>query len=123
MELNKIYEDFTRLGYKKRFIDKARLSAKQGHHREVRIKNGDDPPKQPRVRQEFTLVVPYHRRTRCLQRLSHERGIDVVFSSRDSIGRRITWNKRPRTEAGVYMIPCKQQTCEQNYVGHSQNIP
>ena len=30
-ELSRIYDDFSRLGYKNRFIDKARLSAKQGH--------------------------------------------------------------------------------------------
>ena len=122
-ELRRIHEDFGRLGYKKRFIDKARISAKQGRDHEIRIRNEAEPPRQPRERKEFTLVIPYHRRTKGLQRLGHERGIDVVFSSRDSLGSRITRKNQHRTEGGVYMLPCKQQNCDKIYVGQSQDIP
>ena len=71
-ELSRIYDDFSRLGYKKRFIDKARLSAKQGHKHELSIKKEDSRPKEPRERQQFTLVVPYHRRTKGLQSMSRD---------------------------------------------------
>ena len=122
-EIDRIYADFSRLGYHRRFIDKARTSAKDGHTHEVRIKNGDALPREPRQRQDYTLVVPFHRRTTGLRRLGHERGIDVVYSCKDSLGSRVAHGSHSHTDSGVYMIPCKQQSCEKVYVGQSQNIP
>ena len=122
-ELDRIYADFSRLGYNRKFIDKARRSANDGHKHEVRIKNGDALPRQPHQRQDFTLVVPYHRRTAGHRRLGHERGIDVVYSGKDSLGSRVAHRNHSHTNAGVYMIPCEQQSCEKIYVGQSQNIP
>ena len=43
-EIDRIYADFSRLGYNRRFIDKARRSAKEGHEHEVRFKNGEAHP-------------------------------------------------------------------------------
>ena len=122
-EIDRVYADFSRLGYNRRFIDKARRSAKEGHDHEVRIKIGEARPKQPRQRQDYTLVIPFHRRTTSLRRLGHERGIDVVYTCKDSLGSRVAHKHHTHTNAGVYMIPCKQQTCEKIYVGQSQNIP
>ena len=67
-EISKIYSDFTSLGYNKRFIDKAYRSAKQGRTNEIKIKNGEM-EHSPRPRQDFTLIVPFHEKTRGLRRL------------------------------------------------------
>ena len=37
-EIERIYADFTRLGYPRRFIDKAKISAKKGRDHEIAVK-------------------------------------------------------------------------------------
>ena len=41
-EIEKIYADFTRLGYPRRFIDKARMSAKKGRDHEILLRARND---------------------------------------------------------------------------------
>ena len=121
-EISRIYADFTRLGYNKRFIDKAHRSAKQGRANEIRIRNGEAEPRS-RQRQDFILAVPFHETTKGLRRLGHERGIDVVFTSSDSIGRRLHRSEKIKSDAGIYIIPCDEASCERVYVGQSKAIP
>ena len=47
----------------------------------------------------------------------------MAFTSRDSIASRITQKKHTPTNSGVYVLPCKKDSCDQVYVGQSQNIP
>ena len=94
-ELSRIYEDFTKLGYPRRFIDKAKISARKGREHEKLVRAGQAEPKPPRTKQPCTLVIPYHEKTRRLKQLYTERGIDVIYSSRDSIGNRVKHNPSP----------------------------
>ena len=125
-EIQRIYADFSRLGYKRRFIDKARVSAKKGRAHEIMIRNGTAPPRPPRTRREFSLVVPYHRHSRRLKpTLGIERDVDVLFTSKDSIMSRIT-RKDPTPaieDHGTYLLPCILPPCEQIYIGQSKQIP
>ena len=62
-EERKIYDDFMKLGYSRKFIEKAKRSAKVGRDREVRIREGLEEPKPPRERLRHRLYLPYHRRS------------------------------------------------------------
>ena len=121
-ELKRIYDDFTKLGYPRKFIDKARISAKKGRDHEELVRDGYAQPKPPRTKQPFTLVVPYHKKTRRLQQLYTERGIDVIYSNKDSIGTRVKRNVNINTNSGVYVIRCSDPTCDEVYVGESGNL-
>ena len=129
-EIERIYADFTRLGYPRRFIDKAKISAKKGRDHEIAVRASsvsaqtESLPSVPqRTRQPFTLVVPYHRQTRRLKSLYVERGIDVIYSNKDSIGSRVQHRDHINTDTGVYVIRCKDTACDKVYVGESGNIP
>ena len=89
MEIRRIYEDFTRMGYPRGFIDKAKISAKRGRDHEIKVKAKKATPKPPRTKQPYTLVIPYHNKTRTLKSLYAERGIDVIYSNKDSIRSRV----------------------------------
>ena len=121
-ELSRIYEDFTKLGYPRKFIDKAKFSAKKGREHEKLVRAGQAEPKPPRTRQPYTLMVPYHEKTRRLKQLYMERGIDVIYSSRDSIGNRVKHND-VSNHTGVYVIRCSDSACDEVYVGESGNLP
>ena len=43
-EESKIYSDFEKLGYSRNFITKAKLSARQGRDREIRLRTSPDEP-------------------------------------------------------------------------------
>ena len=122
-EIEKIYADFERLGYNRRFIDKAKISAKKGRDNEVKIRQGLMPPKPPRTKQPFNLIVPYHGQTKGLKQVCAERGVDVIHSSRDSLGSRIANRKKTPIDSGVYILPCKDPSCEKIYVGQSSDLP
>ena len=122
-ELEKIHTDFSRLGYNRRFIVKAKISAKKGRCQEIKVRAGIVQPKPPRVRQPFHLVMPYHRKTRALKHLYAERGIEVIYTSRDSLGNRVTWRKHTPMESGVYILKCKDSSCDKVYVGESSYFP
>ena len=124
-EERKIYDDFGRLGYDRKFIDKARLSAKIGRKREIRIREGLKQPKPPRERSRLQLRLSYHRRTQGLGYRLRQKGVDVTYSNRDSIASRVTSKKRSptTTKGGVYMITCEKDTCHQVYVGQSKDVP
>ena len=66
---------------------------------------------------------PLNGATRALKHQLGRRGIEVAFTSRDSIGRRITHKKHTPTNSGVYVLPCKKDSCDKIYVGQSHNIP
>ena len=123
MEIRRIYEDFTRMGYPCGFIDKAKISAKRGRDHEIKVKAKKATPKPPRTKQPYTLVIPYHNKTRTLKSLYAERGIDVIYSNKDSIGSRVKRNEHPHTDSGVYVFRCSESTCDKVYVGESGNIP
>ena len=124
-EERKIYDDFGRLGYDRKFIDKARLSAKIGRKREIRIREGLEQPKPPRKRSRLQLRLSYHRRTHGLGYRLRQKGVDVTYSNRDSIASRVASKKRrpTTTKGGVYMITCEKDTCHQVYVGQSKDVP
>ena len=52
-----------------------------------------------------------------------QKGVDVVFSNRDSIMNRVTRKTPNPTNSGVYVLPCDKEDCEKVYVGQSANIP
>merc|ERR1739842_60307 len=96
--LEKIYTDFSRLGYNRRVIVKAKISAKKGRCHEIKVRAG--------IVEPFPLVLPYHKKTRGLKQLYAERGIEVIYTSRDSLGSRVTWRKRAPMESGVNILKC-----------------
>ena len=51
-----------------------------------------------------------------------ERGIDVVYSNRDSIGSRVK-HIDGNNNTGVYVIRCSDSACDRVYVGESGNLP
>ena len=59
-EVCRIYADFEKLGYTKSFIDKAKLSAREGRDREVRIREGSEqcnPPEKDHVSTSICLTI------------------------------------------------------------------
>ena len=121
-EIERIYADFERLGYSKRFIDKAKLSAKKGRDNEIKIKNGLIPPKPPREKQPFHLVLPFHAQTKDLKYTCIEKGVEVIYTSKDSLGSRVTKRNKTPIDSGVYILPCNDPTCNKVYVGQSQDL-
>ena len=124
-EEQKIYEDFSKLGYNRSFITKAKLSAKQGREHEIMIRAGLEQPNPPRVRPRFHLGLPYNSASCDLRYRFGLRGIDVSFTNRNSIKRHVTSGKcnTINNNSGVYIIACVKPSCENIYVGQSQNIP
>ena len=114
-ELEKIYTDFSRLGYNRRFIVKAKISAKKGRYHEIKVRAGIVKP--------FHLVLPYHKKTRGLKQRYVERVIEVIYTSRDSLDSRDTWRKRVPMESGVYILKCIDSSCDRFYVGESRYFP
>ena len=123
-EERKIYDDFMKLGYSRKFIEKAKRSAKVGRDREVRIREGLEEPKPPRERSRHRLYLPYHRRSNGLGYRLRQKGVELNMHNGASIGSYLSARKRGQTDpnCGVYMIPC-EDTCGKVYIGHSQNIP
>ena len=121
-EIKRIYEDFTKLGYPRKFIDRAKTSAKKGRDHEVLIMNEQAEPRQPRPRQPFTLVIPYHKHTSRLHQLYTERGIDVIYSNKDTIGTRVRRTENKNNNTGVYVLRCTDPACDKIYVGESGDL-
>ena len=46
----------------------------------------------------------------------------MAFSNKDSIRNRLTSKKHSNTDIGVYMLTCKKDSCQEIYVGQSQDI-
>ena len=122
-EEQRIYDDFGKLGYSKRFIDKAKISAKKGRDHEIKIREGLEQPKPPREKARFQLLLPYHRTARGTKHRLMQKGVDVVFSNKDSIMNRVTRKTPNPTNSGVYVLACDKVDCEKVYVGQSANIP
>ena len=100
-EEQRIYDDFGRLGYSKGFITKAKVSARQGRDHEIRIRAGLDQPKASREKARFHLAVPYHRTTCGLGYRFGQRGIDVAYTSKDSVKSRLAHKVHKPTNGGV----------------------
>ena len=111
-----------RLGYNRCFITRARLSARQGRDREIRVREGLESPNTPRERSRFHISLPFNRASMGLSYRFGQKGIDVSFTNNDSIKNRITSKVYNTTNSGVYFITCKKEDCEEIYVGQSQNI-
>ena len=123
LEERKIYEDFGNLGYSPDFITKAKLAAKQGRTRELRIRSGHELPREPRERADFNIRLPYHVAVNSVKHKLASKGVDVIFTNIDSIKSRLTIRKkRQPSTAGVYILKCKKTDCEQVYVGQSGDI-
>ena len=116
-EERRIYEDFARLGYGRRFIDKAKISAKKGRAHEIQVRLGTATAKAPREKQPFYLVLPFNKHIKGTKHALMEKGIDVMLSSKDSIKSRVTNKERRPSEAGVYILTCDKPTCQEIYVG------
>ena len=97
----KIYEDFVRLGYSKSFITRAKVSAKQGREREVRIRAGVEQPNPPKERSRFCIGLPFNKASCDARYQFGLRGIDVAFSNRDSIKNRIKHRVENTSNSGV----------------------
>ena len=124
-EERKIYDDFARLGYDKRFISKARGLAMKGRNREIRIREGLEQPRPPRERSHLQLGLTYHRKSYDLGYRLRQKGVDVTYSNKDSIASRVASKKRNPTitKGGVYMLTCEKEPCEEVYIGQSKDIP
>ena len=122
-EEHKIYEDFDKLGYSRNFVTKAKISARQGRDREIRIRAGLEAPNPTREKPHFYLGLPFNKATRGLKHQFGRRGIEVAYTSRDSIGNRITHKKHVPTKSGIYVLTCKKDSCDEVYIGQSHNIP
>ena len=119
-------KDFSKLGYSKNFITKARVSAKEGRNREIRIRMGLEQPKPPRERQRYHLGLKYHSAMNGLEHRLKQLGTEVTFSNKDSIISRISRKSNTLAKpsnSGVYVISCKKDDCREIYVGQSMDIP
>ena len=122
----KIYEDFGKLGYSKTFINKARMSAKEGRKHEIRIRMGLEQPRPPRERRRYHLSLKYHSDMNGLEHELKQLDTEVTFSSIDSIKSRIARKSNALTKpsnSGVYVMSCKKDDCGQIYIGQSQDVP
>ena len=125
-EEDKIYEDFSKLGYSKHFINKAKVSAKVGRNREVRIRMGLEQPRPSRERGKYYLGLKYHNDMNGLEHRLKQLGTDVTFSNKNSIINRISRKSNALTKpsnSGVYVISCKKDDCRDIYVGQSMDVP
>ena len=123
-EERKIYDDFTKLGYNRKFIEKAKQSAKVGRNREIQIRAGLEEPQTTRERPRHRLYIPYHRRSNGLGYRLRQKGVELNMNNGASIGSYLAVKKRGLADpnCGVYMIPC-EDTCGRVYVGQSKDIP
>ena len=123
-EERKIYDDFTKLGYNSKFIEKAKRSAREGRNREIRIRAGLEEPRTTKERPRHRLYIPYHRRSNGLGYRLRQKGVELNMHNGASIGSYLAAKKRRPADpnCGVYMIPC-EDTCGRVYVGHSKDIP
>ena len=122
-EEGKIYEDFGKLGYCRSFITKAKISAKVGRDRELRIRAGSELPRPPRERSKYHIGLPFHDKGSRLGYSLRCRGVDLTFSSRNSLLRHITYRETTHTDSGVYILGCMPPDCERVYIGQSKHIP
>ena len=123
-EERKIFDDFAKLGYSKKFIENAKRSARTGRNREIRIRAGLEEPRPLRERPRHRVYMPYHRMSKGLGYRLRQKGVELNMHNRTSIGSILTAKKRRHQDpnCGVYMISC-QESCNQVYVGHSKHIP
>ena len=122
----KIYEDFAKLGYSRSFIGKARMSAKEGRQREIRIRMGLEQQRPPRERRRYHLSLKFHSDMNGLEHRLKQLDTEVTFSNTDSIRSRITRKSNALTKpsnSGVYVISCKKDDCGQIYIGQSRDVP
>ena len=122
----KIYEDFDKLGYSKKFITKARMSAKEGRNREIRIRMGLEQPRLPRERCRYHLSLKYHKAMHGLEHRLKQLDTEVSFSNTDSIISQISRQTNALTKpsnSGVYVMGCKKEDCGEIYVGQSRDVP
>ncbi|CAL4122622.1 unnamed protein product [Meganyctiphanes norvegica] len=123
-EEKRIYNDFSSLGYSRKFIDRAKVLAKVGRTRELRIRAGLEEPKAPRKKSYFHIGLPYHNSVHGIKYRLGSQGVDLTFSNRNYIKSRLAYKKRHEpTKGGVYLIRCKKSDCEEIYVGESKDIP
>ena len=101
-------------------IGSRHLQGRRDH--EVLVMNDQAEPRQPRPRQPFTQVVPYHKHTSRLQQLYTERGIEVIYSNKDTIGTRVRRTENKNNNTGVYVLRCRDPACDKIYVGESGDI-
>ena len=52
-----------------------------------------------------------------------ERGIEVIYTSRYSLGIKVTWRKPAPMESGVYILKCIDSSCDKVYVGETSYFP
>ena len=122
-EMCKIYSDFGSLGYNVRFITKAKISARQGKNHELRVISGFAPPAPPRERSRYHIGLPFHKAANGLRNRLRSQGVELTFSSGNSIIRHITTKTIAHSNSGVYIIRCKKPDCEKIYIGQSEDIP
>ena len=89
----------------------------------MRIRSGQDPPKTPRERGRYHIGFPFHIAANGLRHRLRSQGVELTFSSRNSIIRHITPTTAAHSDSGVYIIKCKKPDCEKIYIGQSEDIP
>ena len=121
-EERKIYDDFTSLGYNVKFITKANISAKEGRNHELRLirENASRPP---RERSKIHINLPFQNASRGLGYRLKQLGVDLTYSNRNTLIRRITRGDKRQVAGGVYIMECTNSDCKRVYVGQAQNIP
>ena len=122
-EMRKIYSDFGNLGYNVGFITKAKISARKGRNHELLVRAGQEPPRPPRERSRYHIGLPFHKVANGLRHRLRSQGVELTFSSRNSIIRHITPKTNTQINSGVYILRCKKPDCERIYIGQSEDIP
>ena len=105
-----------------KFITKAKVSAREGRDRELRMRQEDE-NRIPRQRSKFHINLPFHNASRRLGYRLKQLGVDLTFSNRNSLINRISHGEKRHCTGGVYIIECKNTDCKRVYVGQSQDIP
>ena len=125
-EERKIYKDFDKLGYSKNFINKARMSAKEGRNREIRIRMGLEQPRPTRERCRYHLTLKFHSNMHGLEHRLKQLDTEVTFSNTDSIKSQISRKSNALTKpsnSGVYVLSCEKADCAEIYIGQSHDAP
>ena len=108
-EIELIFSCFKSLGYPHWFVEKAHFKARKIFY---------SPPVGIPFDYHRKLALPYIKENKSTVRDLKQLGYDTIYKYPNTIGKWFVKNSpKVQTEAGVYVIPCKD--CQQPYIGES----
>ena len=115
-ELLRVKEDFSKLGYSQKFIEKCRSSAFKGRRNELR---NVESTTSERSKPLATLALPYHPSMKKVKPRLSEMGVRLVYTSNSSLGRqlKIKSSVREQPTGCVYVANCV--SCPLVYIGQT----